>query len=112
VLTAQEVADYDAAPIDRSRMFGQHLVLGTLDGVPVKIDTFCSDVCPDYTTRVVHLEPPPGKTCAEAGGVETGVSIPYSIGRQTRTFCLPKAIVDARRKADEARRRAASATSP
>jgi hypothetical protein len=86
------------------RLVGQHFVLGTLDGVPVRVDTFCSDVCPDYTVRVVYLQPPAGKTCAEAGGVEVAVSIPYSIARRMQTFCLPKAVVDARRKADEARR--------
>ena len=78
-------------------------MLGTLDGIPVRVETFCSDVCPAYTTRVVYLQPPAGKTCAEAGGVETRVSIPVSIARQMRTFCLPKVIVDARRKAAELR---------
>lgn len=107
-LTVQEVVDYDAAPYvppkeGLRRLVGQHFVLGTLDGIPVKVDTFCSDVCPDYTTRVVYLEPPAGKACAEAGGVETKVSIPVSIARQLRTFCLPKVIVDARRKAAEVR---------
>ena len=95
-LTDQQVSDYAATRLDLKRLPHYHEVIGTLRGVPVEADLFCSDVCPDYTVRVVHLAPAPGQTCEAAGGVETAVRVPYGIGSMERDFCLPKVLAEKR----------------
>ncbi len=93
-LTDQEVADYAATRLDLKHLPHYHEVIGALGGVPVEADLFCSDVCPDYTVRVVHLAPAAGQTCEAAGGVETAVRVPYGIGSMERDFCLPKVLAE------------------
>ena len=63
--------------------------LGTHRGIPVIVSYICSDLCPDYTTRVVRYDLPPGEACARAGGVSKDIVVPSGIGTGLRRYCIP-----------------------
>jgi hypothetical protein len=88
-----ELLEYASMPYDKGRFGASPAVLGALNDVAVRVDYFCSDVCPDYTVRVIHLEVAPER-CAQAGGVEKTMVIPIAIAAMTRVFCFPKILAD------------------
>lgn len=63
--------------------------LGTHDGVPVIVSYTCSDVCPDYTKRIVHYDLAPGEACARAGGISKNIVVPSGIGTALQRYCIP-----------------------
>lgn len=102
-LSAQAIADakprqlsdadliaYAARPFDKAAMMEQRLVVGLHHGVPVVAEFPCSDVCPDYTTRIIHYDLAPGPACAAAGGVVKSRRVPYSIAMIEKDFCVPR----------------------
>ncbi len=66
--------------------------LGRHHGVAVVADFPCGDVCPDYTTRIIHYDVAPGPACAKAGGVEEIKMIPRGIAVMRQPFCVPKVL--------------------
>jgi hypothetical protein len=91
-LTDAQIKAYAAkAFVKREKMFKQD-VLGIHHGARVVADFPCSDVCPDYTTRVVHYDVEPGPACDAIGGVSVRRSIPVGIGAAERTYCVPKVL--------------------
>jgi hypothetical protein len=60
----------------------------------VVVDYICSDVCPNYTVRIIHFAVEAGSACAAVGGVEKSVVVPIGIGATPRTFCFPKVIAE------------------
>lgn len=68
----------------------QRVELGRLNGAAVVADFICSDVCPDYTVRVIQSD----QTCRAVGGVEKAIRIPVGIGATDKVFCFPKVLVD------------------
>ena len=72
----------------------QRVELGRLNGAAVVADFICSDVCPDYTVRVIHYELQNAQTCRAVGGVEKAIRIPVGIGATDKVFCFPKVLVD------------------
>ena len=87
------LAAYAAKPFDKQAMMGQTVELGRNRGVPVVAWFPCSDVCPQYTVRIIHYRLPEGADCARAGGVEKSVAVPVAIAVLPRTFCVPEALV-------------------
>ena len=65
--------------------------LGTHNGTPVMVYYTCSDVCPDYTKRVVRYNVLPGPACEQAGGVVKEIVVPMGIAAGKRRFCIPRA---------------------
>ena len=63
--------------------------LGLHRGVPVILSYTCSDVCPDYTKRIVRYNLLPGEECAQAGGVSKDIVVPRGIGVGLRRYCIP-----------------------
>ncbi|WP_235562855.1 hypothetical protein [Brevundimonas sp. Root1423] len=63
--------------------------LGTHHGVPVIVSYTCSDVCPNYTKRIVHYDLAPGEECERAGGISKDIVVPSGIGTGLRRFCIP-----------------------
>ena len=63
--------------------------LGTHRGVPVIVSYTCSDVCPDYTKRIVRYNLLPGEECAQAGGISKDIVVPRGIGTGLRRHCIP-----------------------
>lgn len=63
--------------------------LGTHNGTPVTVYYTCSDVCPNYTKRVLRYNVLPGPACERAGGVAREIVVPMGIGAGPRRFCVP-----------------------
>jgi hypothetical protein len=85
-----------AQPWDKARLMNTRERLGIHHGVPVIAEYPCSDVCPQYTVRIIHYELPPGADCARVGGVEQSVGVPVAIAVMPRSFCFPKVLVEAK----------------
>ncbi|MGN2245481.1 hypothetical protein ACFWZ3_02195 [Frateuria sp. GZRR35] len=86
------LAAYAAKPFDKQAMMGRTVELGRNHGLPVVAEFPCSDVCPQYTVRIIHYRLPEGADCASAGGVEKTVGVPVAIAVLPKTFCVPKAL--------------------
>src|SRR5579862_7998940 len=78
-LSDADLVAYAAAPYNQAAMMFKHVTLGLHHGVPVVVEFPCSDVCPQYTTEIVHYDVAPGAACAAAGGVTEMRSVPFSI---------------------------------
>jgi hypothetical protein len=63
--------------------------LGMHHGVPVIVSYTCSDLCPDYTKRIVRYNLLPGEECAQAGGISKDIVVPRGIGTGLRRYCIP-----------------------
>jgi hypothetical protein len=83
---------YAAKPFDKHAMMGQTVELGRNHGLPVVAWFPCSDVCPQYTVRIIHYRLPEGADCAAAGGVAKSVAVPVAIAVMQKTFCVPVAL--------------------
>jgi hypothetical protein len=88
-----ELLDYATGPYDRAKMMGKRIVLGLNHDTRVIAIFPCSDVCPHYTTRVIHYDVPLAR-CAEVAGVEKMVPVPYAIAMIMQPFCIPKVLAD------------------
>ena len=89
-LSDADLVAYAHAPYDAGAMMGKQITLGLHRGVPVVVEFPCSDICPQYTTQIIHYDAPPGAACAAAGGVTQTRSVPFSIAVIQRDFCIPK----------------------
>ncbi len=89
-LTDAELIAYAAQPYDHAAMMGRRITIGLHHGAPVIAEFPCSDVCPQYTTRIVHYDIAPGAACEAAGGVTQLRRVPFSIAVAEREFCIPK----------------------
>ena len=96
-LTDAELIAYDSQPFDHAAMMGKRVVVGLYRRVRVVAEFPCSDVCPNYTTRIVHLDVAPGAACEAAGGVTQARRVPFSIAMVERDFCVPKPLARATR---------------
>lgn len=83
---------YAAKSFDKRALMGQTVELGRHHGVSVVAEFPCSDVCPQYTVRIIHYRLGEGADCASVGGVEESVGVPVAIAVLPRTFCVPKVL--------------------
>src|SRR5262249_33956082 len=94
-ITDSALLSYASTPYDKYLfLLKRRVLLGLLNGTPVVVDFICSDVCPDYTVRVIHFELGKDQDCAAAGGIEKTIRVPVSIAKMDRVFCFPKVLVD------------------
>ncbi len=77
-------------PWDKAALMNTTVDVGRYRGVPVVAEFPCSDVCPQYTVRIIHYQLPPGASCAGVGGVEKQVLVPVAITVLPKTFCIPE----------------------
>jgi hypothetical protein len=63
--------------------------LGTHRGIPVIVSYTCSDLCPDYTKRIIRYNLLPGPECEQAGGISKDILVPSGIGTARRLYCIP-----------------------
>ena len=82
-----------ARPWDKASLMHTTVVLGSYRGVPVVAEHPCSDVCPQYTVRIIHYQLPVDASCASVGGVEKQVLVPIAIAVRPKTFCVPEPLV-------------------
>lgn len=78
---------------DKSAVSNTRQVLGTYHGITLLADYPCSDVCPDYTVRIIHYAVSLGE-CRTAGGIVKNISVPYSIAMRIQAFCIPRILVE------------------
>jgi hypothetical protein len=95
-LTSWDIAAYAERPYDKARRQNTREVLGTHHGVRVIAEYPCSDVCPDYTTRIIHYAVGPGRSCALIGGRAQTRLVPRGIAVSRQSFCVPKILIDRR----------------
>jgi hypothetical protein len=91
-LTDADVLAYAKRPFDHAAMMNKRDVVGMHHGVAVVADYPCSDVCPNYTTQIIHYDVEPGPACDRAGGVVAMRTVPISIAVQRKPFCVPKVL--------------------
>jgi hypothetical protein len=80
-------------PWDKAALMNTTVALGRYRNVPVVAEFPCSDVCPQYTVRIIHYQLPPEASCASVGGVEKEVLVPIAITVRPKTFCIPEPLV-------------------
>jgi len=80
-------------PWDKAALMNTTVELGRYRNVPVVAEFPCSDVCPQYTVRIIHYRLPPETSCASVGGVEKEVLVPIAITVRPKTFCIPAPLV-------------------
>lgn len=92
VLSEESILAYATTPFDEAPE--NYVVLGELNGNQVVVEFKCSDICPDYTVRIVRYELKENESCSDIGGVEKEIVVPAGIAATTRTYCFPKVIAD------------------
>ena len=88
-LTDQALLDYAAKPFDKAAMAFQHVTVGTHHGAHVVADFPCSDLCPAYTTRIIHYDVAPGAACKAIDGTDQLLTVPRGIAVTEELFCVP-----------------------
>jgi hypothetical protein len=86
------IAAYAARPYDKARMMGRREILGIHNGVRVVVDFPCGDICPDYTTRIIHYDVAVGPACARARGVVRHAIVAQGPAASRRPFCVPRVL--------------------
>jgi hypothetical protein len=80
---------YSRSPFDKAEMMHKTVVLGTHLGNKLIAEFPCSDVCPDYTARVIRYDLAAGEVCVAKGGALREVYVPYGIAMVKREYCIP-----------------------
>jgi hypothetical protein len=94
VMNFGNINSYASASYDKNHIEKQRVMLGLLAGTPVVADFICSDVCPNYTVRVIHFDLKKDQSCTAADGVEKAMRIPVSIAAMDKVFCFPRVLMD------------------
>ena len=84
---------YADKPWDKAALMNTTIELGRYRDVPVVAEFPCSDVCPNYTVRIIHYRLPANISCASVGGVEKHVLVPVAITVLPKMFCIPEPLV-------------------
>jgi hypothetical protein len=92
-MNAVALQAWASQPWDKAALMHTTVAVGRYNGVPVVAEHPCSDVCPQYTVRIIHYELPPEASCASVGGVEKEVLVPIAIAVRPKTFCIPEPLV-------------------
>ena len=88
-VTDAEIAAFAAVPLDKTKRGGRTRFLGFHNGTSVLVDYPCSDLCPHYTTRIIHYAVEPGPECERIGGVIREATVPRGIASVVKPFCVP-----------------------
>ncbi|GGY27666.1 hypothetical protein GCM10008098_20940 [Rhodanobacter panaciterrae] len=92
-MDAAALQAYAGKPWDKATLMNTTVELGRYQNVPVVAEFPCSDVCPQYTVRIIHYQLPSNVSCASVGGVEKKVLVPVAIAVFQKTFCIPEPLV-------------------
>lgn len=91
VLADSDLINLAALPYDKSRMMNKSILVGTHHGTPVRVNYFCGDICPGYTTKLVHYDVAP-TACPQADGEVLNVDVPAAASVMLRPFCFPRVL--------------------
>lgn len=92
-LDATALKAYAIKSWDKATLMHSTVEVGIYQGVPVVAEFPCSDVCPQYTVRIIHYRLPADANCTSVGGVEKQVLVPIAIAVMPKTFCIPEPLV-------------------
>lgn len=92
-MDAAALQAWASQPWDKAALMHTTVAVGHYGGVPVVAEHPCSDVCPQYTVRIIHYQLPADASCASVGGVEKEVLVPIAITVRPKTFCVPEPLV-------------------
>lgn len=92
-MDAAALRTYAGKPWDKATLMNSTVELGRFRNVPVVAEFPCSDVCPQYTVRIIHYQLPSNVACASVGGIEKQVLVPVAITVLPKTFCIPEPLV-------------------
>ena len=92
-LTDQDILDYATAEYDKEEMMFQKVELGSHNGMLLIAEFPCSDLCPDYTTRVIRYDVE-NEECEALGGVLQMVFVPSDIAMVEEEYCFPRVLVE------------------
>jgi|SRR5579872_4645106 len=93
VFSDRQLADYATAEVDPDHVPDRGAVVASYRGALVRVDFPCERFCD--TPRIIYLDPPPGRDCANVSGEETTVQIPGDFGSRPLSYCVPKVVSDA-----------------
>ena len=88
-LTDAEIYSLNTVSYDKRTMMFKHVVLGRHNGAKVVADYPCSDLCPDYTVRIIHYAVPVAFCDAVEGAVVVKEPVPFGVGAIVMSFCKP-----------------------
>jgi len=91
-LSDADLVAYAAKPFDKAKLMFKQVRLGVNHGLVVVAEFPCSDICPAYTTQIIHYEIGPGPACEAAGGVTVTRAVPFSIAVMEKPFCVPRVL--------------------
>lgn len=85
---------YAKQSYDKAQKANHRDSLGIHHGIEVVADFPCSDICPDYTVRIIHYVVSPGPDCDRIGGRAREHAVPVSIAVMRQSFCVPAVLVE------------------
>jgi hypothetical protein len=93
-----EVSDSEILTSARSRydkraMMNKTVAIGLHNGARVIAEYPCSDICPDYTVRIIRYEVPL-EACPSFDGVVVRHRVPRGIATTTEEYCVPRVLVE------------------
>lgn len=95
-ISDSELLAYAHSSFDKYAKINAREILGLHQNVPVVVDFACSDVCPEYLTRIIHYDVPADQeTCDRVGGVIRKEWVPVLMASLPLPFCEPKILADA-----------------
>jgi hypothetical protein len=91
--TDRQLADYATADVDPDHVPDRGAVVASYRGALVRVEFPCASFCDQ--PRIIYLDPPPGKGCADVGGDVTTFVIHDDIGSRRLDYCVAKVVSDA-----------------
>ncbi len=90
-LNDREILSFAKSSYEQSKKMHTQEILGYQNGTKVIVEYPCSDLCPEYTKRIIHYAVDV-ENCAEADGIVKEISIPMGIAFGPKEFCIPKVL--------------------
>ena len=91
-ISDEELLKYAESSFNKEKMMFKEMIIGKHNGVPIKVSFPCSDLCPNYTIRIIRYDVELDK-CEEIGGIRKAIYVPFGIAMMPKGFCFPKIIV-------------------
>ena len=92
-LSDEQLLKYAKSSFDKEEMMFKEVIIGYHNGIPVIVSFPCSDVCPDYTMRIIAYNVSLSD-CESVGGEIKSIYVPVAITVMPKEFCFPKVIVN------------------
>jgi hypothetical protein len=98
-VTDKDLLRYAASRFDPATMAFKRVTVGRHRGTLVVADFPCSDVCPQYTRRIIHYDVKVS-ACARARGIVVEELVPRGIAVTREPFCEPAVLARKQRQHD------------